>query len=136
MAKYFCLILCIVLGQKSDFLSDFTPKLTYFNKFLRIKQWTYWLIDWLIYSFVVLTSNMSTPCGSIYWCLYRKTLREKKLLSSHLSLIAFRSSFEALSKLFRRISIWCFFHLLFCYILIYFFSDSYLIRNKNARKLM
>ena len=37
-------------------------------------RWNFVIIDWFIYSFAVLTSNMSTPCGSIYWCLYRKIL--------------------------------------------------------------
>ena len=61
------------------------------------------LIDWLIYSFVVLTPNMPTPCGSIYWCLYRKTLRGKKTHIFRPSSIAFRSSFET----FWHISTWC-----------------------------
>ena len=64
------------------------------------------IIDWFIYLFAVLTSNMSAPCGSIYWCLYRKTLRGKKTHIFRPSSIAFRNSFEALST---RINLMSFF---------------------------
>ena len=90
------------------------------------------MIDWFIYSFVVLTSNMSISCGSIYWCLYRKTVREK----NPISFVFHRLRFETLSKLFRRILTWCFFYSLICHILIWSFNDHCLIRNKNVRELM
>ena len=70
---------------------------------LRSRSWSWSLclclalIDWLIYSFAVLAPDMPAPCGSIYWCLYRKTLREKKTHIFRPSSIAFRGSFEALS---------------------------------------
>ena len=89
------------------------------------------LIDWLIYSFVVLTSNISTPCESIYWCLYRKTLRGKKPIS----FVPHRLHFEALSKLFDAYQLDVFLHS-FYYILICFFNDRYLIRSENVRELM
>ena len=62
-------------------------------------------VDWLIYSYVVVTSNMSTSCECVYFFyIYRKTLRKLKTYIFILSSIALRSSFDALSMLW----IWCF----------------------------
>ena len=98
--------------------------------FLKIYNYA---INWLIYSFVVLTSNMSTPCGSIYWCLYRKILRGKKTHIFRLSLIAFRNSFESLSTHINSV----FFFI--CYSVISWcvsFNDRCLIRSEDVRELM
>ena len=73
-------------------------------------------IDWLIYSFIVLTSNMSTSYESIYWCLYRKTLRRKKTHIFRFLSIAFRSSFEVLSTHINLMSFFTFYFVIFWYV--------------------
>ena len=73
------------------------------------------LIDWLIYSYVVVTSNMSTSCECVYFFyIYRKTLRRIKIYMFIFSSIALRSSFDALSMLWT----WC---LTFSVVLLYLF---------------